>query len=395
MKIPSWFFLFFFLFSLSYSGELEEILYYALENSPKIKEYEKLKKSLEYREKYALSLPNPIFFVGLSNLPINRPYPNAKEPMSSFTIGFSQMYVLPIKRELESKVFYNERKTLEENEEILKKELVRDIKIKYLEWVYTFKKEKVLLDIKSEIERLEHMAKVNYTYGKATLSDILSLKGEVLKISKEIESLKELRGKLKEEIDYLVGKSFELKGEDVKLPHADFNIDLDNTVYLKRLKAELSTLRAELQRKKVEHLPDFEVMVEYMARPSMSHMFSLKIGFTVPIRRDERENLAVLEKLSQIDAKKEELKDTILKLRKLLNTLRLEYESKEELLRITDELLKEKNNELKALEIAYQYNKADFRDILRLHKDMWELKVNRLELELELNKLLFELEVFR
>jgi len=385
----------FFLFSFSYGGELEEILSYALENSPKIKEYEKLKKSLEYREKYALSLPNPTFFVGLSNLPINKPYPNAKEPMSSFTIGFSQMYVLPIKRELESKVFYNERKTLEENEDILKKELARDIKLKYLEWVYTFKKEKILLNIKSEIERLEHMAKVNYTYGKTTLSDLLSLKGEVLKISKDIESLKELRGKLKEEIDYLVGKSFELKGEDIKLPHADFNIDLDNTVYLRKLKTELSTLDAELQRKKVEHLPDFEVMVEYMARPSMSHMFSLKIGFTVPMRRDERENLAVLEKLSQIDAKREELKDTILKLRKLLNTLRLEYESKKELLRITEELLKEKNNELKALEIAYQYNKANFRDILRLHKEMWELEVSRLELELELRKLLFQLEVFR
>lgn len=385
----------FFLFSFSYGGELEEILSYALENSPKIKEYEKLKKSLEYRENYALSLPNPIFFVGLSNLPINKPYPNAKEPMSSFTIGFSQMYVLPIKRELESKAFYNERKTLEENEEILKKELARDIKLKYLEWVYTFKKEKILLNVKSEIEKLEHIAKVNYTYGNATLSDLLSLKGEVLKISKDIESLKELRGKLKEEIDYLVGKGFELKGEDVKLPHADFNTDPDNTVYLRKLKTELSTLDAELQRKKVEHLPDFEVMVEYMARPSMSHMFSLKIGFTVPIRRDERENLAVLEKLSQIDAKREELKDTILKLRKLLNTLRLEYESKKELLRITEELLKEKSNELKALEIAYQYNKASFKDILRLHKEMWELKVSGLELELELNKLLFHLEVFR
>ncbi len=206
-----------FFFSLSKAGELESLIDYALKNSPRLKVYQSMIESTKHRETYSKSLPNPSLSVGLNNLPLNRPYPNKYEPMSNLSIGISQMYMLPIKREREALMALKERLALLEEEELLKRELIKDIKLSYLEWLYTFKREDVLNRIKREIDTLYKLAEENYKYGKTNLSDLLFLKGEQIKVESELEKVKLERESKKEELDYLVGKRFELKlAEELK-----------------------------------------------------------------------------------------------------------------------------------------------------------------------------------
>lgn len=108
-----------FFFSLSKAGELESLIDYALKNSPRLKVYQSMIESTKHRETYSKSLPNPSLSVGLNNLPLNRPYPNKYEPMSNLSIGISQMYMLPIKREREALMALKERLALLEEEELL------------------------------------------------------------------------------------------------------------------------------------------------------------------------------------------------------------------------------------------------------------------------------------
>ncbi len=387
------FVLFLCLLSLSWAGELEKLIWYALENSPRIKQYEKLLQSFEYRERYVKSLPNPSVFAGLSNLPVNRPYPNSKEPMSAFSIGFSQVYTLPVKRELDAKVAREQKLQTQAGMLLLQKELIRDIKLRYLEWLYTFKKESLLRAIKESVDTLESSARENYRYGRATLSDLLSLKGEKIRVQKLLIEVKQDRERLKNEIDALVGASFELKGEEINLQGPDFeSIDLQKSPYLREKYAKLRELEAQLERKRVEHLPDIELMVEYMARPSMSDMFSVRIGFSLPVWKSRREDLMVLEKREEIQASREEIKNMELELKRAISNLRVDYESKREFLKLTQELINQKKEELKALELAYRYSRADFRDLMRLYRELWELELNRLDLELRLKSIPIELE---
>ncbi|ADO46168.1 MAG: TolC family protein [Hydrogenobacter thermophilus] len=387
------FVLFLCLLSLSWAGELEKLIWYALENSPRIKQYEKLLQSFEYRERYVKSLPNPSVFAGLSNLPVNRPYPNSKEPMSAFSIGFSQVYTLPVKRELEAKVAREQKLQTQAGMLLLQKELIRDIKLRYLEWLYTFKKESLLRAIKESVDALESSTRENYRYGRATLSDLLSLKGEKIRVQKLLIEVKQDRERLKNEIDALVGASFELKGEEINLQGPDFeSIDLQKSPYLREKYAKLRELEAQLERKRVEHLPDIELMVEYMARPSMSDMFSVRIGFSLPVWKSRREDLMVLEKREEIQASREEIKNMELELKRAISNLRVDYESKREFLKLTQELINQKKEELKALELAYRYSRADFRDLMRLYRELWELELNRLDLELRLKSIPIELE---
>jgi len=382
------------LLAFSWGGELDNLISYALENSPKIKQYEKLKESMRYKERYSKTLPNPSIYTGFNNLPLNKPYPNSAEPMSGFVVGFSQTYILPVKRDVEVLLSKNKIVEIEKSVEVIKRELVRDIKVAYLEWVYTFKKEALLKSIEKELNNLKRIAEENYKYQKANLADILSVEADKIRLRKEITDLYYQRELYKNRIDYLVGKSFELKGEEVEWRNLNFEgVDISESPYLREKYAQLESLKLELSKRKVEYLPDIEVMVEYMARPSMSDLFSLRVGFTIPLWRSQKENMMVLEKQEEIKAKEQEIRELQLELKRQLKDLEVEYEKNRELLELTRKLIKEKRNELKALELSYSFGKADFRDLLRLYREVWELELSKLELELSLKKLIPNMEV--
>ncbi|RMH80466.1 MAG: TolC family protein [Acidobacteria bacterium] len=388
-------FLLFILVQISASSEIEKLILYALENSPRIKVYENLKRSVKHRESYSKNLPNPSLVVGLNNLPLNRPYPSKLEPMSSLSFGIAQMYVLPIKREKEADVSIAEFLLLSSREELLKRELIRDIRLKYLEWLYTFKEEEILKSILKEIRSLEKITEENYRFGKATLSDLLSIKAEVIRVEREIRALQEERRLMKEELYYLIGGSVELKGEDFKVQDVDLeSLKPELSPYLKVLKDEMERVLKEVERAKVEYLPDFEFMAEYMIRPGLDNMFSLRLSMSLPIRRSRREDLMVLEKLEELRAKEKELENMILEVRRSINSLKVEKSKNLELMGLTKSLLEERERELKAMEAYYRFGRVDFRDLLRLQRELWELRMELLRLELELKKINLRAEVF-
>lgn len=384
-----------FIFSFSDAGELEVLIKYALDNSPTLKTYQHMKKSAEYRERYSRSLPNPFLSAGLNNLPLNRPYPSKYEPMSSFSLGFNQMYVLPLKREREALVSRAEAELLNLQEEVARKELIRDIKLRYLEWLYTHRREELLKSVLSEIESLERLTEENYRLGRASLSDLLSLKAEALRVEREIRSLVEERRLLKLELDSLVGKSFELRGEEPVGEEIDLSqISVERSSYARVLLGEIGKLRAEVERRRVEYLPDVELMAEYMIRPGHENMLSLRASISLPVRKSAREELMVLEKLEELRARELELERIKIQLRREIESLKVERERAQALKSLTESLIREREGEIKALQLAYSFGKADLRDILRLYRELWELRTNLLELKLEEKRIKVRAEVY-
>ncbi len=384
-----------FILSSSEAGELEGLIDYALKNSPLLKSYTHMKKSTEYRERYLKSLPNPSFSVAFNNLPLNRPYPSKYEPMSSFSLGVSQMYVPAVKREREALVARAETELLGLQEEVVKRELIRDIKLRYLEWLYTHRKEELLRRILGEIRFLEKLTEEDYRLGKANLSDLLSLKAEALRVERDMKNLLEERRLLKLDLDSLVGKSFELRGEEPSIREVSLEgLDEEKTPYLRVVLGEIERLRAEIEKQKVAYLPDVDLMAEYMIRPGLDNMFSLRASISLPVRRSKREELMVLERLEELRAKEQELERRRLELRRDISALKVQEERIKELQNLTRKFIEEKERELKALELAYSFGKADFRDMLRLYRELWELRMNLLELDLSLKSLYIRAEVY-
>ncbi|MEM4847399.1 MAG: TolC family protein [Thermosphaera sp.] len=215
--------------------------------------------------------------------------------------------------------------------------------MKYLEWLYAKKKEDLLRNILSEIRSIEKLTEENYKLDKASLSDLLSLKAEALRVEREIKNLMEERRPMKAEIDSLVGKSMELKGEEPTIEEIDLReIDEDKSPYLRVVWAEVERLKAEVERRKGEYLPDLELVAEYMIRPVLDNMFSLRTSVSLPLRRSRRENLMVLEKLEDLKAKEQELEKVRLQVKRDINSLRIEEERIRELQSLTEELRRRK-----------------------------------------------------
>ncbi len=381
----------FLLINFSFPYELENLIDLSLKNSPKIKQFNHRIKIYSLKENYSKSLPNPTFYFGLSNIPTSKLFITEQEPMSSFLVGFSQKYTFPFKRELESSIYKSKSKVSETDLEILKREIIRDIKTNYYQWIFTFKKEEILKSILKNLESLIAFAENNYKYGKANLSDILSLKTEYINIQKDLVSLYNERKNIEEDIFSLVGEKVKLKQEDIKYQFEE-RYDFSKSPYLEKLIKEKETLENVKRKTALEYLPDIEFMVDYMLRPARNNLFSLKVGINIPIWKKTKEDLLVLESQENIREKEKEIDRLYLEIEKKVNQLRNNINTTKQLLKLTDEILKNKENEVKSVELNYKYGKSEFKDIVNIYKDIWEVKLFKVDYELSLIKSYVELE---
>ncbi len=387
--------LFLLLWEVSFGGQLERLVDLAMQNSPRLKAYQGQIRAVEHMSEYAKSLPNPNLLFGLNNLPTNRPYPNSDEPMSGFSVGFSQMLVLPIKREKESQIYIKEKEMLQVRQELTRRELIAELKEAYYSYQQTFKKEDVYRGILKDLDLLERLAEENYKLARANLSDIIGIKVKKREVHRSVIELLRERDALLERIRYLVGVPVDVQREEVRAEEVDFPQDVQESPMLKEVFAQVELVKAQMERARVEHLPDVELMAEYMVRPSIPDMINLRLSLSIPIYKSKREDLSVFEKMERLNSLRQTLEDTRLRLMRELSSIRIEYLRTKDELEVIRELEREKLGEIQALELSYKYAKVDFRDLLGAYRELWDIRLMAVDKERELLSSLSRLEVFR
>ncbi len=373
--------------SFSETDELEKLLDFALKNNPAIKSYSNLRSSFLHKAEFSRSLPNPTLSLSLNNLDTERYIPHRKNPMSGFGIYLSQKYLLPVKREKTSQIFLQKSSEVEIMEEKFKKELFKKLKILYWDFAYSFEMERILLKTKEEIEFLKDITEEKFRYGKALLSDLLLLKVELLKVDENLARAERLREATIKRIHALAGGTIDLKGSPLKVPAfpSRFLFEKNSDVLLQREK--LKTLKAQIERAKVEHYPDLTLSAGYTIRPDIPNLITLKVGFTLPVWKEKRENMLVLEAQEKYNYQLLQLKDTELKVRGEFNALRESYRITRKILQTVEEEIEEKKKEIETLLLAYRYEKTDIREILRAYRILWDLELKKAQLLKELNQI--------
>ncbi len=378
--------------SVSLSDELERLIEFTLKNNPKIKAFENMKKSLKARSKFSLSLPNPRVDFAFNNFDTEGLFPRRENPMGSYAFFISQTYPLKIKRERTSEIFLQKINEVDKKKEIYIKELIRDIKILYWDFSYSFEIENILNDIKKEIEFLIDITEEKFRFGDALLSDLILLKVELLKVQEKLKEARRLRETSLARIYALAGGRIELKGSPLKKVGFVEEFSEEESVYVELLKEELKTIKKEIERAKVEHYPDLFFTGSYMIRPELPDLFTFRIGLTIPVWKKMREDLLVLEKMELYRAKKHEIENMKLKVRGEYEAYRSSYSIYEEILKIIEKEIKEKEFEIDTLLIAYRYEKTDIREILRAYRILWNLRFERARIIKEINQIVAKAE---
>jgi outer membrane protein TolC len=371
---------------LSFGNELKRLIDFALENNPRLKSYKSLKKSFVYKAEFSKSLPNPQIAFALNNLDTDRYFPDKKNPMSSFGLYISQKYTLPIKREKSSEVFVQRSSEVDVMEEKFRKNLIKDLKVLYWEFSYSFEIEKILRDTEEEIKALIDITEEKYRYGKALLSDLILLRVELLKVKEMLAKAQRIRETSLERIQALAGGRIELKGLPLKTLNFPPDFNPERNVDVKLINQKLKTIKKEIERVKIEHYPDIFLSAGYAIRPDIPNLITLRIGFTVPLWKEKRENMLVLEKKELYSSKLLELEDVKLKVSGEFNALRDSYRISSDILSTVNREIEEKRKEIEALLIAYEYDRTDIREILRAYRLLWALELDRAKLIKELNQ---------
>ena len=389
------FILLIFLISLSFGSQLEELIKIALKNNIYLKTYKFRQEAFNYRSKFLLSLPNPEVRFIFRNFDTEVPVAREENPMSGYVFGISQKYILPIKRKLSSEIFKNKEIEVKRMKEIYEKELIEKLKINYYDYIFLHEKEKIIYEILEDLELLLEVAKANYSLGKGLLSDILMLKAEILRFKSELERINGRRKKIEKRIQYLVGKDVKLKYEALKLEPFPEGFYYDRNVYVRLKNEELNTLRKELERAKVEHLPDLKLFAEYSIRPGLPDLFSLGLSVSIPVWYKKREKLLVLETSEKIKAKRKEVEDIKLAVFKEFKGLEEEYKFFKNSLEKINSEIQTKEREVEALLLAYKYEETDIREVLRAYRILWALKIDRARIISELNKIVARAEALQ
>jgi outer membrane protein TolC len=372
--------------SISLGGQLGRIIEEAMKHNPMFASYEHKKKALEYRRKFSLSLPNPSVRLSLNNFATNYPYPTAKNPMSSVGIYLSQKYVLPVKRILQSQIEDSKKRLVESNREVFKKELIRDIKLAYYDFQFSYVYEDILRKIHEEVKALLRTAKDRYVYGKVLLSDLILLRSELIRVEEELQRAFRLRETALARMKSLVGKSINVEPEGLELLKFPEHFKPERNVRVKSLLSQIEVIGKRLERRKVEHLPDITLFGGYMLRPDLPDMVSVGISASVPVRYESREKLLVLEERENLNSKRAELENLKISLRGEFEALRGIYRTGVRMLEDINRQIEEKRKELEAQLLALEYEREDIREILRTYKALWSLELMREKLITELNQ---------
>ena len=374
------------LISQTFSSELERLIEFALKNNPGLRSYENLKRSYGFKKEFSLSLPNPQVGIGLNNLDTERFLPHRKNPMSGFALFLSQRYVLPVKRLRSAEVQERKAQRVEVAQESFRKELVKQLKELYWEFSYSFEMERILREMEREVRDLLAITEERYRFGKALLSDLILLRGELLKVEELIAQAVRLRETTISRIHALAGGSIELEGTPLKVLPFPAGFDPERNVTVKLLREELEVIRREIERAKVEHYPDLFLSAGYTIRPEIPNLLTFRFGFTVPVWKSRREDLLVLEREERYRAKLFELENAKLKVEGEFSALRSFYRITSRILATVEKEIEEKEKEISALLIAYEYERTDLRDILRAYRLLWSLEFDRARLVKELNQ---------
>ena len=380
-------------YKFCFASQLDDILNFAEKNSPKLKEFNHQRNIISLQQSYVLSLPNPKLYVGFSNFEINKPYLSSNNPMGSFLIGLSQEYILPIKRNLDSQIVAKERELIDLDKTIFEKQLKRQIKENYADFVYSFRKEEIVNQQIDLYKKYKKIFEENYKYGKLQLKDILSLDVKVLEAQKILEDIGKEREVVKNKIFYLIGGEYPLRDDKTldfetisEKPHAD------ESVYLKQIQTDIEKTDQEIQRSKVEYLPNVEFMGEYMYRKGLPDMFTLKLGISLPIFKSKKEDLIILQKKEEKLLKQLQLENEKLRIKNIFNTAYTTYEKNKRIINIYEKILQEKENQIKAIELSLKYGKSESEEILKTLEEIFQIKLMILDLKLENLKLRFQLE---
>lgn len=353
---------------------LKELIDETLANSPEIGSAGQNIEALKERPEQAYSLPNPMLSFGIANLPVDT-FELNQEAMTQKTIGVMQTFPYPGKRSLMKDVAGKELRIGEENLEVLKLRLIREVKTAYFSLFFTNKAIQITERNKDLLRELVRIAETKYSVGNGLQQDVLKAQVELSKLMERLISLKERRNNLKARLNSLMDRLPQAPlGDTEGLEMTELDISVDDLQ--KRAESRhpaFKILNARIEKEKSQHLlaekdyyPDFNVSAQYGQRDDKGDMerpdfVSAMVQMRIPLWHKTKEDRKVAETAARIRQSEKDYEAARNGIFLRIKTLKEEMErSYEQAVLFRDGIIPQASASLDSALAGYQVNKVDF-----------------------------------
>lgn len=370
---------------------LDSLINIALENNPEIKSAEYLHQSTDYKMRASGSLPDPTFTIGVLNLPVNS-FSLDETPMSGINLGLSQKIPWPGKLSSQKNLADVNSRVAETQVDIYKNQLVRQVTDTYLDFSYWTLSLPIIEEFLDLLEATRKVAEVRYANGEAPAQDMLRISSMSSRTEVRLLNARQKRHTSLINLRQITG-DYSLSDEltpyfpEPGSVNSDFYTIQDNPLLKK---AVLGIKKSEVNRKlfRSEYWPDFILGVDYRIRNEVSgdpvrgaDFLSFKVGFTLPLWFSKKQNNKTESAKWMTLASREQERSARDLLTSRLNEMQSRSDVERESLKEYDlSILPEARAAVEAAEVAYEVGQVDFNALLAAHADLFEIKLERLNL---------------
>ncbi len=356
---------------------LEAALREALAANPDLKAAQARLEALQARVPQAGALPDPMVAFGAANLPIDG-FDLTQTPMTQLQIGVSQRLPYPGKLNLREQIAAQRAEAgghaLEDVRLRLRAEVIRA-------WWAVFSIDRALEALqRSEdlVDRLIEVAQTRYQVGRGTQGDVLLAQLEKERLADRRLALRARRSSAGAELIRLLsrdpGPVPTLPSEAPPLPPPFEGAQVMTLIEtarahnpdLQRLAAELRAAERAVALARRERLPDFTASASYGWRDDRTDLYSLRLGVSVPLYADRKQDRAVDEahaRYREIRARWQALRDRIeARIRAYLADYR---SAREQTDLYRESILPQAQQTVEAMLSSYQVGKAEFINVVR------------------------------
>ena len=283
------------------SLQLQALVREALERNPEIQAARRTIEAKRARIPQARAWSDPVISVGYAGNVLPPFTVMRGDPSSIRQVSASQEIPYPGKTRLRGEIATREVDAESNTYEAIQRRVAVEVKQAYLDLYFT---DKSLLTLEKDhalLEKLEKVAEIRYTVGKALQQDVLKAQVELSRLVERRTMLEQTRQTLEAQLNSLrdlpvaspVGKPAEIA--HTVLPHslADLTAAAQASFpVLKQQRALIDGNRLAVDLAKKDVRPNFSVGYSYMQRTGLPDMYGITFSTSLPIfRRSKRRQI--------------------------------------------------------------------------------------------------------
>jgi outer membrane protein TolC len=372
------------------TGSLQNLVDKAVQVNPKIKTLQAKLNMARENIPIGTNLPDPVFSVGLLNLPVNT-FSFRQEAMTGVALNLTQ--TIPFPGSLKAKADVKAMDTLIVKQEVadLKNQIAQKMAVLY----YTLQEKRREIALAKEsvdlLKQISLVAKRKFEVGTASLENVIQVEVQITRVKDKIEALKGDTQSMQAQLNAWLLRDERVTIATPKIQpisHKVFVTDTllrlaaDNRPLLKGIK--LYQDKAVLQQDEIEkkYYPNFKVGMQYTLRSynktsgiNYPDFLGLVVGVTIPLGYGGNIKAQVNKSRYLQDFYGQQFHSSLQVLQQSFGKINAkigELRSREKLLAKT--MLPQTIQAYEAAMADYQVNKIDFVNVIKAEDDILKIK---------------------